>query len=102
MPLLGLNWGLQATILHRYFKIQGTIGEVWQKDKLGYQSLMLQVEIGLGKGYTDKEIVTAVIQGLKFAVSRYPRDTEIWFWILNLFYLYPDGIPHFFKNRDSS
>ena len=41
-------------------------------------------------------------QGLKFAVSRYPRDTEIWFWILSLFYLYPDGIPHFFKNRDSS
>ena len=41
-------------------------------------------------------------QGLKFVVSRYPRDTEIWFWILSLFYLYPDGIPHFFLNRDSS
>ena len=50
MPLLGLNSGLQATILHRDFKIQGTIGEVGQKDKLGYQSLILQVEIGLGKG----------------------------------------------------
>ena len=50
MPLLGLNSGLQATILHKDFKIQGTIGE----DKLGYQSLMLQVENGLGKGYTDK------------------------------------------------
>jgi hypothetical protein len=65
MPLLGLNLGLQATILHRDFKIQGTIGEVGQKDKLGYQSLMLQVEIGLGKGYTDKEIVTAVIRAVQ-------------------------------------
>jgi hypothetical protein len=33
MPLLGLNSGLQASILHRDFKIQGTIGEVGQKDK---------------------------------------------------------------------
>ena len=65
MPLLGLNSGLQATILHRDFKIQGTIGEVGQKDKLGYQSLMLQVEIGLGKGYTHKEIVTAVIRAVQ-------------------------------------
>ncbi|CAB4014373.1 Retrovirus-related Pol poly from transposon opus [Paramuricea clavata] len=65
MPLLGLNSGLQATILHRDFKIQGTIGKVGQKDKLGYQSLMLQVEIGLGKGYTDKEIVTAVIRAVQ-------------------------------------
>jgi hypothetical protein len=63
--LLGLNSGLQATILHRDFKIQGTIGEVGQKDKLGYQSLMLQVEIGLGKGYTAKEIVTAVIRAVQ-------------------------------------
>ncbi|CAB4032757.1 Hypothetical predicted protein, partial [Paramuricea clavata] len=65
MPLLGLNSGLQATILHRDFKIQGTIGEVGQRDKLGYQSLMLQVEIGLGKGYTNKEIVTAVIRAVQ-------------------------------------
>jgi hypothetical protein len=40
---------------------------------------------------------TTLNQGLKFAVSRYPWDTEIWFWILSLFYLYPDGIPHFLK-----
>jgi hypothetical protein len=26
---------------------------------------MLQVEIGLGKGYTDKEIVTAVIRAVQ-------------------------------------
>ena len=65
MPLLDLNSGFQATILHRDFKIQGTIGEVGQKDKLGYQSLMLQVEMGLGKGYTDKEIVTAVIRAVQ-------------------------------------
>ncbi len=51
--------------MHRDFKIQGTIGEVGQKDKLGYQSLMLQVEMGLGKGYTDKEIVTAVITAVQ-------------------------------------
>ncbi len=57
--------GLQSTILHRDFKIQGTIGEVGQKDKLGYQSLMSQVEIGLEKGYTDKEIITAVIRAVQ-------------------------------------
>ena len=65
MSLLDLNSGFQANILHRDFKIQGTIGEVGQKDKLGYQSLMLQVEMGLGKGYTDQEIVTAVIRAVQ-------------------------------------
>ncbi len=52
--------------MHRDFKIQGTIGEVGQKDKLGYQSLMLwQVEMEFGKGHTDKEIVTAVIRAVQ-------------------------------------
>lgn len=45
-PLLGLNTSLSSTILHRDFKIQGVIGEVGQKDKLGYQALMSQVEVG--------------------------------------------------------
>lgn len=63
--LLGLNTSLSSTILHRDFKIQGVIGEVGQKDKLGYQALMSQVEIGLEKGYADKEIITAVIRAVQ-------------------------------------
>ena len=44
--LLGLLW---STILHPEFKIQGTIGQPGQKDKLGYQALMSQVESGKEK-----------------------------------------------------
>ena len=41
-PLFGLN----STILHRDFKIQGIIGQPSQKDKLGYQALMSHIEMG--------------------------------------------------------
>ena len=46
-------------------KIEWIIDEVGQKDKLGYLSLMLKVEMGLGEGYSDKEIVTAVIRAVQ-------------------------------------
>ena len=32
-----------------------------QRDNLTYQSLISQIEKGLNKGYTEKEVVTAVI-----------------------------------------
>jgi len=35
--------------------------EAGQKDKLGYQALISQIEAGLAKGYSDKEVVSAVV-----------------------------------------
>lgn len=58
-------FGLSSTILHRDFKIQGIIGQPSQKDKLGYQALMSQIETGKDKGYSDKEIMTAVIRAVQ-------------------------------------
>ena len=58
-------FGLSSTILHRDFKIQGIIGQPFQKDKLGYQALMSQIETGKDKGYSDKEIMTAVIRAVQ-------------------------------------
>ena len=53
------------TILRRDFKIQGVVGDPGQKDKLGYQALMSQIEAGIAKGYSDKEVVSAVQPGLQ-------------------------------------
>ena len=44
----------------REFKIQGQIREPGQKDKLAYQLLISQIEIGLGKGYTEEVTHAAV------------------------------------------
>ena len=57
--------GLSSTILHRDFKIQGIIGQPAQKDKLGYQFLMSQIEMGTEKDYSNKEIITAVIRAVQ-------------------------------------
>jgi hypothetical protein len=40
---------LEKSLLHRDFKIQGVVGEPGQKDKLGYQSLVSQIEAGVRK-----------------------------------------------------
>ena len=56
---------LNASIFRREFKIQGQIGEPGQKDKLNYQSLISQIESGLKKGYTESEVVTAVIRSIQ-------------------------------------
>jgi hypothetical protein len=58
-------FGLSSTILHRDFKIQGIIGQPSQKDKLGYQVLMSQIETGKDKGYSDKENMTAVVRAVQ-------------------------------------
>jgi hypothetical protein len=57
--------GLNASIFRREFKIQGQIGEPGQKDRLTYQSLISQIETGLKKGYTEPEVVTAVIRSIQ-------------------------------------
>lgn len=51
--------------VRREFKIQGQIGEPGQKDRLTYQSLISQIETGLKKGYTEPEVVTAVIRSIQ-------------------------------------
>ena len=52
-------------MLVKEFKIQGTIGEPGQKDKLTYQSLISQIEAGLKRSYSDQEVVLAVIRAVQ-------------------------------------
>ncbi len=52
-------------MLCQEFKIQGQSGEPGQKDKPAYQSLISQIEIGLGKGYTEKEVTNAVVRSIQ-------------------------------------
>ena len=52
---------LHKSALHRDFKIQGVVGQPEQKDKLGYQSLISEIEAGLRKEYTELEVVNVVI-----------------------------------------
>jgi hypothetical protein len=50
--------------LKKEFKIVGEVGEPGQKDKLTYVSLIRQVEVGLRKGYLEKDVVNAVIRSI--------------------------------------
>ena len=59
------TYNLKTSMLRREFKIQGQIGEPGQKDKLAYQSLISQIEIGLGKGYTEEEVTNAVVRSIQ-------------------------------------
>ena len=52
------------SILQREFKISGQIGEPGQYDKLTYVSLIHQIESGLAKGYSEKDIADAVIKSI--------------------------------------
>ena len=52
--------GVEQSIFGRDFKILGVVGKLGQKDKLGYQALISQIEAGLVKGNSDKEVVSAV------------------------------------------
>ena len=53
---------VEQSIFRRDFKILGVVGEAGQKDKLGYQGLISQIEAGLAKGFSDKEVVSAVVR----------------------------------------
>ena len=57
--------GRNAIIFRRDFKILGVVGELGQKDKLGYQALISQIEARLAKGYADKEVVSAVVRAVQ-------------------------------------
>lgn len=46
------------------FKISGQIGEPGQKDKLTFSSLAHQIENGLSRGYSELDIVDAVIRAI--------------------------------------
>ena len=50
--------------LKREFKISGQIGEPGQKDKLSYSSLLHQIQHGLEKKHSEKEIVAAVVRSI--------------------------------------
>ncbi|CAH3170308.1 unnamed protein product [Porites lobata] len=56
--------GVEQGIFRRDFKIQGVVGDPGQKEKLGYQALISQIEAGLTKGYSDKE-VSAVVRAVQ-------------------------------------
>lgn len=50
--------------LRKDFRIFGQIGEPGQKEKLSYTSLINQIESGLKKGYTETEVVEAVVRAV--------------------------------------
>ena len=56
---------IEKNFLRREFKIQGIVGEPGQKDKLGYQSLISQIESGLKKQYSEAEVVNAVVRAVQ-------------------------------------
>ena len=41
------------------------VGDPGQNEKLGYQSLISQIEEGLTKGYSDKEVVSALVRAVQ-------------------------------------
>ena len=56
---------VEKSIFRRDFKIQGVVGDPGQKDTLSYQALISQIESGLAKGYSDKEVVSAVVRSIQ-------------------------------------
>lgn len=64
-----LNWHSESTrpvmsTWSREFKISGQIGEPGQKDKLSFSSLAHQIEHGRSRGFSELEIVDAVIRAI--------------------------------------
>ena len=53
----------------RDFKISGQIGDVSQKDRLSFSSLVHQIESGLKNDFTEDEIKEAVIKAINPALS---------------------------------
>lgn len=49
---------------HKEFKLLGQIGEPGQKDRLTFSSLARQIEHGLLKGFSETEIVDAVVRAI--------------------------------------
>ena len=53
-----------TSVLRRQFKIVGQIGDPDQKDKLNYNSLRRQIDIGVEQKYKEHEIVDGVIRAI--------------------------------------
>ena len=58
------DFSAMQQLLRRDFKIQGQIGKKGEKDKLTFSSLIYQIEAGLAKGYSEKEVVTGVVKAI--------------------------------------
>ena len=56
----------ERSAFHKNFKIRDFISEKWKKDRPSYISLLKRTEEEPNKGYSDKEIVTAVLQAITF------------------------------------
>lgn len=52
------------SMLRKEFKIVGSIGGEKEKDKLSYVGLMRQIDSAVSKGYTESEIIDAVIRAI--------------------------------------
>ena len=68
-PKTGPQINLTNSVLRRDFRIVGQVGEIGQKDKLSYVSLIRQIEAGIDKGYTEKEVIQAVINSISPGLS---------------------------------
>ena len=72
---LGLQVSAEKTgldlskVFRKKFKIQGQVGLESQKDKIGFISLIRQIEAGVSKGYSETEIVAGVIRCISPAVQ---------------------------------
>ena len=53
-----------SSVLLREFKISGQIGETGQHDKLTYVSLIHQIDSGLKRGYSEKDVLDAIIKSI--------------------------------------
>ena len=53
-----------GTMFRREFRVFGQIGDVTQKDRISFLSLMHQIESGLAKGYGEREVVEAVVRAI--------------------------------------
>jgi hypothetical protein len=60
---------VNASFLRREFKISGQIGEPGQADKLTFVSRTHQIDSGLKRGYSENEIVDAVIRAISLHSS---------------------------------
>ena len=64
---LGLQVSVEKTgpdlskVFQKEFKIQGQVGLESQKDKIGFSSLIKQIEAGVSEGYSEAEIVDGMI-----------------------------------------
>ena len=54
-----------SSLLRRELKIYGQIGEQGKNDQLSFVSLSRQIETAMEKGYTQTEVVEAVIKAMK-------------------------------------